>query len=79
MKIHAILATLLLHLGLPALAQPDEAGKLGSAAWGGVRFDHYPDIHCDEQGGAEHIKRCVGPPAQKIDGKKQQHDGSPQQ
>lgn len=27
---------------------PDEAGKLGSAAWGGVRFDHYPDIHCDE-------------------------------
>lgn len=33
---------------------PDEAGKLGSAAWGGVRFDHYPDIHCDEQGGAEH-------------------------
>lgn len=32
---------------------PDEAGKLGSAAWGGVRFDHYPDIHCDEQGGAE--------------------------
>lgn len=23
---------------------PDEAGKLGSAAWGGVRFDHYPDM-----------------------------------
>ena len=31
MKIHAILATLLLHLGLPALAQPDEAGKLIAA------------------------------------------------
>ena len=27
---------------------PDEAGKLGSAAWGGVKFDHYPDIHCDD-------------------------------
>ena len=38
---------------------PDEAGKLGSAAWGGVRFDHYPDIHCDEQGGAEHNDRLV--------------------
>lgn len=31
MKIHAILAALLLHLGLPALAQPDEAGKLIAA------------------------------------------------
>lgn len=46
---------------------PDEAGKLGSAAWGGVRFDHYPDIHCDEQGGAEHNDRLPpharrGPP-----------------
>lgn len=38
---------------------PDEAGKLGSAAWGGVHFDHYPDIHCDEQGGAEHNDRLI--------------------
>lgn len=38
---------------------PDEAGKLGSAAWGGVCFDHYPDIHCDEQGGAEHNDRLI--------------------
>lgn len=38
---------------------PDEAGKLGSAAWGGVRFDHYPDIHCDGQGGAEHNDRLI--------------------
>lgn len=38
---------------------PDEAGKLGSAAWGGVRFDHYPDIRCDEQGGAEHNDRLI--------------------
>ena len=25
----------------------------------GVRFDHYPDIHCDEQGGAEHNDRLI--------------------
>lgn len=36
---------------------PDEAGKLGSAAWGGVKFDHYPDIHCDDKGGAVHNDR----------------------
>ena len=24
-----------------------------------VRFDHYPDIHCDEQGGAEHNDRLI--------------------
>ena len=38
---------------------PDEAGKLGSAAWGGVKFDHYPDLNCDEKGGAEHCDRLV--------------------
>ena len=32
---------------------PDEAGALGSAAWGGVKFDHYPEFGCDERGGAE--------------------------
>ena len=31
MKIHAVLAALLLHFSLPALAQPDEAGKLIAA------------------------------------------------
>jgi len=31
---------------------PDEAGKQGSAAWGGVRYDHYPDIYKDSDGGA---------------------------
>ena len=37
---------------------PDEAGKLGSAAWGGVKFDHYPDIHCDDKG-CRHLEgRC---------------------
>ena len=30
---------------------PDEAGREGTAEWGGIRFDHYPDIHCDNKGG----------------------------
>lgn len=38
---------------------PDEAGKLGSAAWGGIKFDHYPDINCDDKGGAEHNDRLI--------------------
>ncbi len=38
---------------------PDEAGKLGSAAWGGVRYDHYPDIHRDDRGGAVHNDRLI--------------------
>lgn len=38
---------------------PDQAGKLGSAAWGGIKFDHYPDIHCDDKGGAVHNDRLI--------------------
>lgn len=38
---------------------PDEAGKVGSAAWGGVKYDHYPDIRCDGRGGAEHNDRLI--------------------
>ena len=38
---------------------PDEAGKLGSAAWGGVKYDHYPDIHCDDRGGVVHNDRLI--------------------
>ena len=38
---------------------PDKAGKLGSAAWGGIKFDHYPDIHCDDKGGAAHNDRLI--------------------
>ena len=38
---------------------PDEAGKVGSAAWGGIRFDHYPDIHQDDKGGAVHNDRLI--------------------
>lgn len=29
---------------------PDVAGRTGQADWGGVRYDHYPDINLDERG-----------------------------
>ena len=38
---------------------PDRAGKEGSASWGGVKFDHYPDIHKDADGGAVHCPELV--------------------
>ncbi len=38
---------------------PDEAGALGSAAWGGIRYDHYPDINADENGGALRQERLI--------------------
>ena len=38
---------------------PDTAGKLGSAAWGGIKFDHYPDLGKDDRGGAAHNDRLI--------------------
>ena len=38
---------------------PDEAGKPGSPAWGGIRYDHYPDIRKDDKGGAVHNDRLI--------------------
>ncbi len=42
---------------------PDTKGKEGTAQWGGVRFDHYPDFKKDKQGGAvnqpELMKRII--------------------
>ncbi len=38
---------------------PDEAGKQGTAAWGGIRYDHYPDIHKDKFGGAVNNDRLI--------------------
>ena len=38
---------------------PDQAGKVGGAAWGGIRFDHYPDIGKDDRGGAAHCDRLI--------------------
>ena len=38
---------------------PDEAGAVGSAAWGGIKYDHYPDLGCDAKGGAVHNDRLI--------------------
>lgn len=38
---------------------PDKAGKAGSAAWGGIKYDHYPDINQDSKGGAVHNDRLI--------------------
>ena len=38
---------------------PDTAGRTGQADWGGVRYDHYPDINQDERGGAVHNERLM--------------------
>ena len=46
-------------VGCTAENYPDEAGKLGSAAWGGVAYDHYPDFGCDEHGGALNCDRLI--------------------
>ena len=32
---------------------PDEAGVHGSFSWGGVKYDHYPDINRDKDAGAK--------------------------
>ena len=38
---------------------PDKAGKHGSASWGGVAYDHYPDFGKDDQGGVVHCPELV--------------------
>ena len=38
---------------------PDIAGRAGQADWGGVKYDHYPDINQDERGGAAHNPRLM--------------------
>lgn len=38
---------------------PDTAGRSGQADWGGVRYDHYPDINQDERGGVVHNERLM--------------------
>ncbi len=39
---------------------PDSTGREGGAAWGGVRYDHYPDYGHDTSGGALHCPRLIG-------------------
>lgn len=38
---------------------PDQAGKEGSATWGGVAYDHYPDFGKDADGGVVHCPELV--------------------
>ena len=38
---------------------PDVPGKHGSASWGGVSYDHYPDYQKDSHGGAVHCPELV--------------------
>ncbi len=38
---------------------PDDPGRNGSPAWGGIRYDHYPDIRRDDRGGVVHNERLV--------------------
>lgn len=38
---------------------PDKAGREGSPAWGGIKYDHYPDIDKDGLGGAVHNDRLI--------------------
>ncbi len=38
---------------------PDNPGKHGSASWGGVAYDHYPDINKDAFGGAQNCPQLI--------------------
>ena len=38
---------------------PDKPGRDGTASWGGIRYDHYPDIGRDKDGGAAHTGELV--------------------
>lgn len=39
---------------------PDVAGQHGSASWGGVSYDHYPDFGKDADGGAKNCPELIG-------------------
>ncbi len=38
---------------------PDQPGKVGTALWGGISYDHYPDINKDEFGGAKNCPDLI--------------------
>jgi peptidoglycan/xylan/chitin deacetylase (PgdA/CDA1 family) len=46
-------------VGDTSASYPDSAGKEGTAFWGGLRYDHYPDIGRDAEGGAVHCPELV--------------------
>lgn len=46
-------------VGTTAENYPDVMGAVGSPAWGGVAFDHYPAFGQDDKGGAVHCPRLI--------------------
>ena len=38
---------------------PDKPGRTGTASWGGIRYDHYPDIERDKDGGAANTGELI--------------------
>ena len=46
-------------IGTTAENYPDKAGKSGSFAWGGERYDHYPDFNMDELAGAKNRPELI--------------------
>ena len=46
-------------IGTTEYNYPDVAGKHGSFTWGGVKFDHYPDIEKDSRAGAKNKPELI--------------------
>ena len=46
-------------VGDTAANYPDKAGKHGSASWGGIAYDHYPDFGKDSEGGVANCPELI--------------------
>ena len=46
-------------VGDTSMNYPDKPGRDGTASWGGIRYDHYPDIDKDKYGGAAHASDLI--------------------
>lgn len=46
-------------IGTTEYNYPDISGKLNTANWGGIRYDHYPDYGNDKLGGAVNLKEIT--------------------
>lgn len=46
-------------IGTTAFNYPDKEGKIGTAKWSGIRYDHYPEFGKDELAGAVNQKDLV--------------------
>lgn len=47
-------------IGTTEFNYPDKAGTHGSFTWGGVKYDHYPDIDKDSRAGAKNKPELIG-------------------